>query len=411
MSPIPLLFAEFHHSGDHEGAWRLPGSAVDRLADPSYYVERTRLARDGGFDAVFFADFVGYDPIVRDVVRWPFEPTTLAAHLLASVPDIGVVVTGSTVFATVDQLHRSFSTLYDLSGGRIGWNIVTTGAPATAQAFGGSVVEQHDARYETADMVVDELSRRWAEQGRRPLFAQAGASERGREFAARHAEVIFTATPHKQAAAAYRADVRQRATMIGRDPDEIRVLPGVLITVGETDDDAVALREHLNSLVTVGAARHMLSAYGVSLPAAGLDSPLGAVALDPAHNGIRSRAAVLAELAESLGPSATWRGLVDRIAGNRGHLALTGTADRVAAVMNEWIDDEACDGFVVKFSHNPGGAEDVVRAVAPRLTARGVGRGAGWPGQAVRSGELRSEVRSSSSTTAEAIASGASSWT
>ncbi|MFW0786262.1 LLM class flavin-dependent oxidoreductase [Gordonia sp. CPCC 206044] len=377
MTPTPVLFAEFHHSGDHEGAWRLPSSAVERLADPDYYVERTRIAAGGGFDAVFFADFVGYDPIVRHVVRWPFEPTTLAAALLTAVPDIGVVVTGSTVFATPDQLYRGFATLHDLSGGRIGWNIVTAGAPAAADAIGVEI-EPHDRRYVSAARVVEKLTARWSQVGRAPVLAQAGASDAGREFAARHAQVIFTATPDKAAATAFRSDIRRRAERSGRDPDEIRVLPGVLTTIGDSRHGALALRRQLNSLIVDDVARQMLAAYGVEVPAAGLDEPLRGVELDPHHNGIVSRAAVLNDIAADLGTDATWRDLVERIAGNRGHLSLVGTGTTIADVLNEWIDDEACDGFVVKFSHNPGGTEDFVTAVAPHLTARGIGRGAGW---------------------------------
>ncbi|GAC70971.1 putative FMNH2-dependent monooxygenase [Gordonia soli NBRC 108243] len=367
-----------HLSGDHEGAWRLPSSPVERITDPGYFAELAETVSRGGFDAVFFPDFVGYDPLVRSVVRWPHEPTTLAAALLQRVPDLGVIVTASTVFATPDQLYRTFHTLGELSGGRIGWNIVTAGSPSVATAIGGDPVPPHDERYRKAGGIIDDLLRRWGST--RPVLAQAGASPAGRDFAARYAEVVFTATPSKSEAIAFRSDLRRRAIGFGRDPDEIRVLPGILTVLGATDDDARALHDRLGALVTEHAARHMLGMYGVDLPAEGLDARLDRVTSSPGHDGILSRAAVLDGIAAQLGQASTWRDLVNRIAGSRGHLSVTGSGQTVAAAMNDWLTDGACDGFVVKFAHSPGGADDFVRTVSPLLTSRGIGSRAGWSG-------------------------------
>ncbi|MGW0036354.1 LLM class flavin-dependent oxidoreductase [Gordonia sp. NPDC003376] len=377
MTPIPLLLADIHHSGDHEGAWRLPTSPIGRIDDPTYYLEFARTVQTGGFDGIFFADFIGFDPLVASVIRWPFEPTTLAAAILQEVPDLNVVVTSSTVFATPDQLYRTFRSLHALSQGRIGWNIVTTGSPATAKAFGDITVPGHAERYEAADGIVAGLRGRWGDD--RPLLVQAGASEPGRAFAARHADVVFGATPTKEAARAFRTDLRRRAADAGRDPDEIRFLPGILTTLGATAEQASALRDTLDGLVTEDAARHMLRMYGITVPQGAFDDPVGELRLDPGHNGILSRAGVLGEIVEQIGTSATWRQLVAAIAGSRGHLSVTGTGPDVAAVMNDWLDDEACDGFIVKFAHSPGGVADYVASVTPHLRARGIGRRAGWP--------------------------------
>ena len=380
MSPTPLLFADIHHSGDHEGAWRLPSSPIERINDPGYYLDFARSVQAGGFDGVFFADFVGYDPLVSSVIRWPFEPTTLAAAILHEVPDLNIVITSSTVFTTPEQLYRTFRTLHALSDGRIGWNIVTTGAPKTARAFGNITVPGHDERYQVADGIVDRLRERWGSD--RPLLVQAGASDTGRAFAARHADVVFGATPTKDAARAFRTDLRRRAAEAGRDPDEIRFLPGILTTLGATGEEASALRDTLDGLVTEEAARHMLAMYGISMPPGAFDDAVGALVLEPGHNGIRSRAGVLGEIVEKIGPSATWRQLVTTIAGSRGHLSVTGTGADVAAVMNDWLDDEVCDGFIVKFAHSPGGVTDYVASVSPHLNARGIGHRAGWPAAA-----------------------------
>lgn len=363
------LFAEFHHSGDHEAAWRLPTARPDRVDDAGYYVERARLAARGGFSDVFFADFVGYDPSVRHQVRWPFEPTTLLAAVAASVPDLGVVATASTVFATPDELIDTFATLQDVSGGRAGWNIVTTGAPAAAAAF-GRTVPAHDDRYDAADHVVDAVRAAFTEQTR-PLFVQAGASPRGRTFATRHADAVFAATPDQEAARSFRRDLHERAAALGRRPPLL--LPGFLITLGSTTEEARRRRDELDDLLSDGTIGTLLHQFGLDLPGVGLDDPLpDLVAAGAGHDGIRSRSAVLDTVARKLGPDVTLRRLVRHVAGSRGHLQHTGTPEAVADIMEDWVRGGAADGFVVKFSHNPGGAEDFVDGVTPLLRARGL---------------------------------------
>jgi alkanesulfonate monooxygenase SsuD/methylene tetrahydromethanopterin reductase-like flavin-dependent oxidoreductase (luciferase family) len=366
------LFAEFHHSGDHEAAWRLPSARPDLVTSAEYYVDRVRLAAHGRFDAVFFADFVGYDPSVRHHVRWPFEPTTLLGAIGSVVPDIGLVATASTVFGAPEQLVETFAALQQVSSGRAGWNIVTAGAPAAARAIGRGEFPAHDDRYHAAEHVLARFDKLWQSGGHgpRPLLVQAGASEQGREFAARHADVVFAATPTAADARAFRADLHRRAGAAGFRPPLL--LPGFLITLGSTVDEAQALRSRLDDLLTDENVAGLLGMFGIEPPATGLDGPLPPELADPEFGGIRSRAPVLAALAARLGPNTSLRTLVRHVAGSRGHLQYTGTAEQVAAIMAEWLDTGAADGFVVKFSHNPGGAEDFVNGVVPLLQRRGV---------------------------------------
>lgn len=370
MSRTLHLFAEFHHSGDHEAAWRLPTARPDRIDDARYYLERSRLAARGGFDAVFFADFVGFDPSVRDHVRWPFEPTTLLGAVGAAVPDIGLVATASTVFGTAERLVDTFAALQQVSDGRAGWNIVTAGAPASAAAFGLEDVPAHDDRYAAADGVVARFHELWREggYGPRPLLVQAGASDRGRDFAARHADVVFAATPTREDARVFRLDLHRRAAALGTRPPLL--LPGFLVTLGSREAEARALRARLDDLITDDNAAGLLRGFGIEPPAGGLDRPLPELSADPAFGGIRSRVPVLASIAAGLGPDTSLRTLVRHVAGSRGHLQHTGTAEQVAAIMGDWLDAGAADGFIVKFSHNPGGAEDFVDGVVPLLRSR-----------------------------------------
>lgn len=372
MSRRLHLFAEFHHSGDHEAAWRLPTARPDRIDDARYYVERAQLASSGGFDAVFFADFVGFDPAVRDHVRWPFEPTTLLGAVGAAVPDIGLVATASTVFGTAERLVDTFAALQQVSGGRAGWNIVTAGAPASAAAFGLADLPAHDDRYAAADGVVARFHELWREggYGPRPLLVQAGASDRGRDFAARHADVVFAATPTRDDARAFRRDLHRRSAILGIRPPLL--LPGLLVTLGSTEAEARALRHRLDDLITDDNAAGLLRGFGIKPPPGGLDHPLPQRFADPEFGGIRSRAPVLASIAARLGPDTSLRALVRHVAGSRGHLSHTGTAEQLATVMTDWLDAGAADGFVIKFSHNPGGAEDFVDGVVPLLRRRGL---------------------------------------
>ncbi|OLM14068.1 Nitrilotriacetate monooxygenase component A [Pseudonocardia sp. Ae717_Ps2] len=370
MSRALHLFAEFHHSGDHEAAWRLPTARPDRTDDAGYYVDRARLAARGGFDAVFFADFVGFDPAVRDHVRWPFEPTTLLGAVGAAVPDIGLVATGSTVFGTAEGLVDTFAALQDVSGGRAGWNIVTAGAPSAAAAFGLADVPAHGSRYDLADGVVARFHELWhaGGHGPRPLFVQAGASDRGRDFAARHADVVFAATPTVEDGRAFRRDLHRRAAVLGTRPPLL--LPGFLVTLGSTESEARALRDRLDDLLTDDNVAGLLRGFGIEVPPGGLDCPLPERFAAANFDGIRSRAPVLAGIAARLGPATTLRTLVRQVAGSRGHLSHVGTAEQVATIMEEWLATGAADGFVVKFSHNPGGAEDFVDGVVPILRRR-----------------------------------------
>lgn len=375
--PPLTLFAEFHHSGDHEGAWRLPAAEPARVDDLEYYRKLTETAARGRFDSVFFADFVGYDPLVEHCVRWPYEPTTLLSALASSVPDIGVVATGSTVFDSPEQIARKFATLAQLSGGRAGWNIVTTGAPSAAKSFGRAAAPTHADRYAAAHGVVEHVEKLWSQQwgitgANRPLLVQAGASDTGRDFAARHADVVFTATPDLDAAVQFRSDVRSRAVAVGRHPDSIRVLPGLFVALGSTDREARALRDSLDAGLSDGTVRGVLALYGV--PAlADLDAPLSdSLGSFGATSGITSRLDVLERIARTLPEPVTLRALVKSIAGSRGHLRFIGTPDAATDLIAEWYERGAADGFVVKFSHNPGGTDAFVDTVIPHLQRRGI---------------------------------------
>lgn len=233
---------EVRHSGDHEGAWRLPTAEPARVNDVDYYRQFAQTAADGKFDSLFFADFLAFDEHNRHYVRWPFEPTTLLSALASSVPGIGVVATGSTVYSDAPHIARTFATLQEARGGRAGWNIVTTGALAAARSYGRSEAPEHGDRYAAAHAVVDRVIRSWADDyglvgANRPVLVQAGASDAGRNFAAKHSEVIFTATPDIESGIAFRQDIRAPSYQAARRkhrPIQPRLLGGIHTVVRVT---------------------------------------------------------------------------------------------------------------------------------------------------------------------------------
>lgn len=377
------LLAEFHHSGDHEAGWRMPGAQPELISSFEYYRDLSRVAERGLFDALFFADFHAFRTAFRDTMAWGFEPTSLLSAVAADCPNIGIVATASTVYSQVGALARTFATLHEQTEGRVGWNIVTAGADAAARSYGLAENPPHAERYRQAAPFVDAVVKWWRAdpQGyglsgtNRPLLVQAGSSEAGRDFAARYAEVIFTATPDVASARAFRDDVRRRAVGCGRSPDSIKVAPGFLVVLGSTQAEAQRLRDQLDDLLTENHYRNMLHHFGFDVDTLDLDSPLPERLTDVAElRAIQSRVPILERVASMMEGPVTFRRLVRSIAGSRGHLTCTGTPEQVVDVMEEWFRDGAADAFVIKFSHNPGGVQDFVDGVIPEMQRRGLFR-------------------------------------
>lgn len=377
------LLAEFHHSGDHEAGWRLPGGQPKRIADYDYYRDLAQVAERGLFDALFFADFHAFRPGFRDSMAWGLEPTSLLAAVAAECPEIGIVATASTVYSQAETLARTFATLYEQTQGRVAWNIVTAGQDLAAKSYGLEANPPHDQRYEQAGPFVVDVLNWWQRNPEgyglgandRPLLVQAGSSEQGREFAARYAELVFTATPDIESARAFRDDLRTRASSYGRSPDSVKISPGFLVVLGSTEAEAQRLRDDLDDRLTENHYRNMLHSFGFNIDDLDLDTPLNDRLSDIAElRAIRSRVPILERVVSLMEGPVTFRRLVRSIAGSRGHLNWTGTPEQVADVMEAWFRGGAADAFVIKFSHNPGGVQDFVDGVIPELQRRGLFR-------------------------------------
>ncbi|MBB3181464.1 LLM class flavin-dependent oxidoreductase [Variovorax sp. Sphag1AA] len=400
----------------HTGAWRYPGAFADANFNFSHLRRFAQTLERARFDAFFMADHLALlnmpmDALKRSHTATSFEPFTLLSALSQATEHIGLVATASTTFDEPFHIARRFASLDHLSNGRAGWNIVTTSNPDAALNFGLEDHMEHDERYARAREFHDVVTGLWdswaddafvrdAEAGiyfdpsrlhtldhkgkylsvRGPLhiarpvqgwpvIVQAGASEAGRQLAAETAEVIFAAQGTIEEGRRFYADVKGRLSALGRDRDHLKILPAAFVVVGDTVDEARAIRARLDSLVHYESAIASLSvALGHDASTFDPDAPLPDVPETNASKSSRERVIALARR-EGL----TVRQLAQRL-GGYGGLAFVGTASTIADEMQEWLESEASDGFNIMFPWLPGGLDAFVEKVVPELQRRGIFR-------------------------------------
>ncbi|MBO0710511.1 MAG: LLM class flavin-dependent oxidoreductase [Acetobacteraceae bacterium] len=400
----------------HTAAWRYPGSFADANFNFEHLKRFARTLERGKFDAFFMADHLAVlnmpmDALQRSATVTSFDPPTLLPALAVVTERLGLIATGSTTFDEPYHVARRFAALDHLSGGRAGWNVVTTSNPDAARNFGFDDHMEHDERYRRGreffevvtglwDSWADDAFIRDVERGiyfdparlhvldhtgdyfsvRGPLnvarpiqgwpvIVQAGASDAGRQLAAEIAEVIFASARTITEGQDFRADIRARMDRAGRNPDHMKVLPGCLVVVGETDGEAREKRDLLDSLVHYDSAIASLSiALGHDASGFDPDQPLPEIPETNASQSGRARVLALARR-ENL----TVRQIAQRI-GGYGGLAMVGTPQTIAEQMEEWLLREACDGFNVMFPYLPMGLDDFVDRVVPELQRRGIYR-------------------------------------
>ncbi|MBO0764003.1 MAG: LLM class flavin-dependent oxidoreductase [Hyphomicrobiaceae bacterium] len=409
----------------HTGAWRYPGAFPDANFNQGHLKRFIQTLERAKFDAFFMADHMAVlnmpvEALKRSHTVTSFEPFTLLSALSAVTERIGLIATASTTFDAPYHIARRFASLDHLSGGRAGWNIVTTSNPDAALNFGLEEHMEHAERYARAREfydVVTGLWDSWADDafvrdvesgiyfdpdklnvlGHRgkylsvrgplniarpvqgwPVIVQAGASETGRQLAAETAEVVFAAGYPLPTAQQFYADVKTRAEKAGRNPDHIKILPGVMVVVGDSVEEARAKRAQLDSLVHYDSAVASLSiALGTDASKFNPDSPLPEIPETNQSKSGRSRAIELASR-EAL----TVRQLAQRLGGYAGQTFL-GTAASIADEMEEWLDSRGSDGFNVMFPYLPQGLDDFVDRVVPELQHRGLFRRE-YPGTTLR---------------------------
>lgn len=398
--------------GHHEAAWRHPRTEPARLTDVRHYQELARIAERGTLDSVFLADGVALNGNVGHNALGGLEPLTLLSALAAVTDHIGLIATVSTTYNEPFHVARKFASLDHISGGRAGWNIVTSAGEAEARNF-GVVRPSHADRYARATEFLDVVRKLWdsweddailgdraagryADTGKihpidhagehfavsgplntsrppqgHPLLVQAGSSEDGKEFAARHAEAVFTAQQTLREGQEFYADLKRRLASYGRRQEDLLVLPGISPIIGSTEREALRLEKELEELIVPAYGLAQLSTMtGIELGEDALDKPLPDV---PAETeGAQSRRKLVVDLARR--ENLTVRQLIGRLAGGRGHRVVAGTPEQIADQLQEWFFSGAADGFNVMPPILPAGLGDFVDHVVPELRIRGLFR-------------------------------------
>ncbi|MGX9142469.1 LLM class flavin-dependent oxidoreductase [Mesorhizobium sp. 128a] len=385
-------------TGHHIAAWRHPKAHVTAGIDIDHYVQLARTAEAAKFDMVFCEDAAGLREANVGIASQTsrsigFEPISLLSALAVQTSRIGLVSTASTSYNEPYGLARTFLSLDHLSGGRAGWNLVTSASPIEAANFGATGLKPHADRYERAREFAEVVSGLW--QGSRlsghdgqsfsvrdpldlprspqgaPVMVQAGASDVGRDLAARTADVVFTAAQTFEEAKAFYDDLKSRMAAYGREPDDIKIMPGVSPVVAETEAEAQEKHEELQALIPDDVGVALLSSYlSISdLWRYPIDGPMPEL---PETEGMKSRQALVVEQSRRDGLSI--RQLARHFAGARGHWRIVGTPAQVADELQARFEGGGADGFNVMPSYFPGELDAFCELVVPELQRRGLFR-------------------------------------
>lgn len=403
-------------AGHHEAAWRLPETTPGAQLTLAYYRHAAEVAERGRLDSIFFADTLSVGPNVTRQLANSLEPTTILSALAAVTSHVGLIATASTSYNEPYNLARRFASLDHLSGGRAGWNIVTSASRAEALNFGLDSRKAHADRYRRATEFVDVVNRLWdsweddalvadkqsglyadpqrlhaidhdgeflrvagplsvprSPQGR-PVLIQAGTSNDGITLGARYGEAIFTAQRTIAEGKAFYDELKARAAQwFGRDPGQIVILPGISPFLGSTEAEARQVEERLLELIQTEFALKQLSNFlDYEVTEEQLDQPLPPIPGEDEIEGHKSRSSLLVKLARS--EQLTVRQLLGRIASGRGHRTFVGTPEQLADDLERWFRAGAADGFNFMPPSIPAQLEVFVDHVIPILQRRGLFR-------------------------------------
>jgi len=414
-------------TADFVGGWRHPAAELDNIFEPARYEHIARVLEAACFDGCFFADLFGLydvhggsvDAYVRRGGQISFlDPMVVLPLMGAATRHLGIGATLSTSFHSAYHLARALGSLDLLTKGRVAWNVVTSATDLEAQNFGLSEIPPREERYDRADEVLEACMALWhgwepdafvmdrktgvfADPGKvhyanyvgrwvrsrgplsiprspqeHPVLMQAGSSARGREFATRWAELIFTVQRGLDEMRAFRDDMRARLAAAGRVPDHCPVLPLLSVVLGETESIARERADYLDSLIDPELSLAFQSSnLGVDLTRHAADVPLAAA---QRNQGIQGSVDLLSQTMHAEGLSfeqATKRTRRDHV--------IVGTAEAVADHMQQVFEAGGCDGFVVCPTHFPAMFEEFCRMVVPELQRRGIFRRA-YAGRTLR---------------------------
>lgn len=398
--------------GHHNAAWRHPDSPVERLGDIRFYEEMAQLAERGKLDAVFLAD--GHAAVnLTDGPRWFLEPVTMLTAMARATSRIGVICTVSSTFYTPFHAARLIGSLDHISGGRVGWNVVTSMFDAEARNHGYEAMPGHAERYARADEFIQAVLALWdswddgavlndrhglyvdPERVRKinhhgqhflvdgpltvprppqgnPVLIQAGASDEGRALAGKYAEAIYAVAYDLPSAQAYYSSIRESVKAAGRDAP-VPILPGLVTYVGSTEAEAKAKQRELDELLPSESSLRQLQLFiDQDCMSWELDAPVPPLPPLEAFKGPKGRYATVLRIIETEQP--TVRQLLGRLAAGGGHCTMVGTPEQIADKMELWYRNGGADGFNLMPPAEPGSVEDFVDHVIPVLQKRGLFR-------------------------------------
>jgi alkanesulfonate monooxygenase len=423
---IKLGLSMWKH-GYHNSGWLDPGAVANGPVDFNYYLDMTRTAERGLFDMAFLADHINFPML--DVPAGAlgrrgddegFDPLTLLSALAPQTTNIGLIATASTTFSQPFHIARSFASIDWLSHGRSGWNVVTSIHNAEAQNFSQAIIIDKDKRYERAEEFVEVVAGLWdsfdpdtfmpdratgiyfdpakvrtlnhvgphfsvkgpldvrrSPQGR-PIIVQAGASPEGQELAARTADVVYAAQNTIDDGRKYYKSLKDRMARYGRHPDDLKIMPGLLPVIGETEAEAKAKFRSMQELIDPLIGLEFLSDAFGDLSGHDLDGPVPGLRTDkPAM----SRSEVMLNVARR--NNYTIRELYQHVAIGNAHHTVVGTPKMVADAMERWFEDGAADGFNILPAIAPRDVTAFVDQVVPELQRRGLFRTA-YEGKTLR---------------------------
>lgn len=428
-APARMRLGVFEVAGPQVGgtlSWPHPRSGTADYADADLWIGIAKVLDDAGFDFLFFADGFGYPTVggvlpplaVTGGINFPgIDPSYLIPILARETKRLGFVVTSSTGLDHPVQTARRFATLDHLTGGRMGWNIVTGASQdAVAALFGHEAMRQHDARYDLADeylqlaltyweagwdddaVLADRERRMYADPAgvhrieyagehfrssgyfavvpspqRTPVLFQAGTSARGRAYAARNAECVFVQGTTTAQTRASVADIRARAVEHGRDPGSITIMVGVTVTVAETAQEATDQRAAFDDLQTDEVVSVLYAGNtGIDLLALDPDRSLTQLTEGDGPVGQMGQTNIDRFLPTDGSTPPTVRQILDQLRGRgtRG-FQVTGDPASVADQLEALMDDTGLDGFLLEPIFAPDDLTDFARLVVPELRRRG----------------------------------------
>ena len=418
MTQKQLKLGAFFSSG-HPAGWRLPEAFPETDMSFPNYVHMAQTAERGKLDCIFFQDTVGVVGGVKEDatptkcrIVWP-EPATLIAALAAVTKNIGLVSTATTTYSEPYTIARRFGSVDCISNGRAGWNVVTSQIELESKNFGFEEHMEHGARYEKAEEFVDicfglwdsfeegaflrnketgifydtSLAHELNHEGKyfkvkgplnlprtpqgRPVIAQAGSSDVGIKFAARAADMIFTAQSTIPEGQAFYRKVKDQVASFGRNPDHVKIMPGLMPILGATREEAQETYDKLVSMTSDEVSIRSLNHYSGGIDLTKLDPDMILPELPPANTAKARQDLIVAKAKQE---NWTIRQTAQFVAVAQGHHTVVGSAADVADLMQDWLENEACDGFMLMSPFYPVPLERIVDHLVPELQRRGIFR-------------------------------------